>query len=176
MRPVDEEERLDALKRLGVSAPVIRLAAGKNRREFFGDFRTPYKVYRGITWRGGPVFVPLWEKYDTITAVRQKGKGLEFFRVSVEQTRKPKALARTEQGLLATLFFNPLNAYYDEPEDYGRGHLRAMEAAAKSAGFRHFRLAEAVFRENYEKGYTAFERAYQKLIREIDAGRAGKAG
>jgi hypothetical protein len=174
MRPVDEDERFGELKRLGISRPVIRLAAGKNRRDFFTDFRTPYKVYRGITWKGGTTFVPLWEKYDTVTAVREKGKGLEFIRFSVERVGKPRPLARTEQGLLATLFFNPLNSYYDDPEDYGRGHLRAMRQAADSVGFLHFERAEAVFRDNYSKGLAAFERAYRKLIREIDAG--GQAG
>src|SRR5262245_41593786 len=114
MRPVDEEERLGELKRLGISPPVIRLAAGKNRCEFFEDFRTPYKVYHGTKWRGGPPFVPLWEKYGVTAAVREKGKGLEFFAVSAERVGKPWVLARTEQGLLTTLFFNPLNSYYDD--------------------------------------------------------------
>jgi hypothetical protein len=118
----------------------------------------------------GRLFVPLWEDGDTTTAVREKGTGLEFFAFDVEAPAKPWTLAGSEQGLLATLFFIPLNLLYDDPEDAGPAEHKALAAAAKSIGFRFFKQADGVFRDNYAKGFNAFERAYKKLIQEIDAG------
>jgi hypothetical protein len=170
MRVVDEENRLLELRRLGLSRPVLRLAAGEVRLEPFSSFRVPYKVYHGMTWEDGPVFVPLWEDGDETTAVRRKGKGLEFFAFTVEAPTKPWPLARTEQGLLATLFRVPLNQWYDDPNESGaRGH-RALAAAARAIDFRFFPQADRVFREKFARGYEAVRRAYRKLVREIDQG------
>jgi hypothetical protein len=170
MRIVDEENRLLELRRLDLSRPVLRLAAGELRPEPFSSFRVPYKVYHGMTWEDGPVFVPLWEDGDETIAVRRKGKGLEFFAFAVEAPTKPWALARTEQGFLATLFRVPLNQWYDDPNESGpRGH-RALAAAARAIGFRFFPQADMVFREQYARGYEAVRRAYRKLARDIDQG------
>jgi hypothetical protein len=175
MRIVDEEDRLPELQRLGLSRPLLRLAAGELRPEPFSGFRVPYKVYRGMAWDSGPLSVPLWEDGDTTTAVRRKGKGLEFFAFSVEAPAEPWPLARTEQGLLATLFRAPLNSWYDDPEESGaRGH-RALAAAARAVGFRLFHEADGVFREQFAKGNTAVRRAYRRLVRDIDAGLVGDA-
>lgn len=95
---------------------------------------------------------------------------MEFFAFSAEAPDEPWTLARTEQGVLATLFRAPLNAWYDDAEESGARGLRRLEAAARSVGFRHFEPAEAVFREKYPKGYDAVLRAYRKLVRDIDAG------
>jgi hypothetical protein len=170
MRPVDEEDRLPELRRLGLSRAVVRLAAGELRPDPFSSFRVPYKVYRGITWDDAPLFIPLWEDGETTTAVRRKGKGLEFFAFDVEAPAEAWPLARTEQGLLATLFFRPLNMWYDDPEEFGPGEHRGLAVAARSVGFRFFKQADGVFREKYAKGYDAFMRAYRKLVRDIDAG------
>jgi hypothetical protein len=170
MRIVDEEDRLPELRRLGLSPAMLRMAAAKKLPALFARLRVPYKVYRGMTWSGGPIFVPLWEKDDTTTAVRRDGDELVFFAFDVEAPSRRWSLARTEQGLLATLFFIPLNLWYDDPEDAGPGEHRKLRAAAKSIGFRFFDQADRVFREKYARGFDAFERAYKKLVRDIDTG------
>jgi hypothetical protein len=174
MRPKAKEDRVAELRRLGVSATLLRLATGKNRCQFFADFRVPWKVYRGISWTRGPEFVPLWEKYDTVTAIRAKGKGREFISFSVESPRSPRVLATTEQGLFATLFFDPLNMWYDDPEDCGLRYHRGLVAAADSLGFLYFPQADEVFRTHYPRGYDAFQRAFAQLVRDIDAGRVSE--
>ncbi|MCI0703732.1 MAG: hypothetical protein L0241_21955 [Planctomycetia bacterium] len=169
MRPVSEYDRVAELRRLGVSNPVIRLATGALKLDVFSLIRKPYKVYRGIEWSGKVVFVPLWERDDVTTAVREKGDGLEFFAVSVEAPSSPWRLAGTEQGLLATLFHEPLNNCYDEPDEYDKDYRSELKAAAKSLGFRHLAELDAVFSANYSKPGEALERAYKRFIRALDA-------
>ena len=130
MRPVPKKDRVAELRRLGVSEPVVRLATGAVKLGVFPLLRTPSKVYRGIDWpERGLMFAPLWEESETVTAVREKGGRTEFFAFSVEAPSSRWRLAGTEQGLLATLFNDPINECYDEPEE--AAGLRAnLEAAA----------------------------------------------
>jgi len=64
MRIVDADDRLAELRRLGLSRAFLRLAVGEHRPHSYVWFREPYKVYRGMRWERGPLFVPLWEKED----------------------------------------------------------------------------------------------------------------
>jgi hypothetical protein len=169
MRPVPKSDRVAKLRRLGVSDAVIRLATGAVKVSLFPLLRTPYKVYRGIDWPArGLVFAPLWEEGDVVTAARERGGGTEFFAFSVEDPLARWRLAGSEQGLLATLFNDPVNECYDEPE--GVASLRAkLAAAAEAVGFRHLADLDAVYAANYPRPGEALERAYRRFLRGLDA-------
>src|SRR5271165_7128881 len=127
MLPIEENIRIAEIERLGLSAPLVQLASGKFRSRLFADYMEPYMVYRGIPWTEDPIFVPLWECFDTVTAVQQRDGKLEFFAFSVESPLSPWTLARSEQGLLATLFFGPLNEWYEDTDEFRQ---RIQEEAA----------------------------------------------
>jgi hypothetical protein len=97
---------------------------------------------------------------------REKGGRTEFFAFSVEDLSSRWHLAGSEQGLLATLFNDPMNECYDEPEKAIR--LRAkLEAAATAVGFRHLADLDAVYAANYPKPGEALERAYKRFLRSL---------
>jgi len=138
MPVVSRRQRLEALRRLGISQAVIELAAGRNRRAAF-DYhcQPPYMIYGCIVVPAGDPLVPLWEdRGGGVTAVRPGETGLEFVEFSVETPENYRIVARTEQGLLAQLFVTVYEAAHDPPK------VAALPQDAASVGFQY--LAELV--------------------------------
>jgi hypothetical protein len=168
MQPVPEDERVAELRRMDLPKSIVGLATRAIRLPVFPSIRTPRKVYRGIKWSGRKAaFVPLWEVDDVVTAVRWKGTALEFFRL-LRRTSSRWSLGHSVQAFLATLFHDPLNEYYDEPEDYGKGYHARLKAAGKSLGFRHFAELDAVFADNHSRPGEALPRAYRRFLRALE--------
>lgn len=86
MPVVSGRQRLGALRSLGISAAVVELAAGNNRRATFDYYCTPpYMIYDCPDAPAGHPLVPLWEdRGGGATAVRPGETGLEFVQFSVE--------------------------------------------------------------------------------------------
>jgi hypothetical protein len=126
MAAVPEDQRVAALRRLGASAPLIRLACGECVHEQFRDtcLGPPHFVYHGAGAPDGPPLVPLWDcnLNDAVVGVWEQPGGPEFIEFSIEADEECTPLARTEQGLWATQF----DFYYecDAPVE------RLQEAAA----------------------------------------------
>ena len=106
MRVIPEEHRLAELRRLGISAPLLRMSGGALLHEAFRFRYTvpPLYSYSGAAPPDGPPFVPLWDHADNVVGVRELEDGLEFLEYYIEQPGLYRSLARTEQGFLAWLF------------------------------------------------------------------------
>src|SRR5438034_666015 len=103
MPVVPEGDRLDALRRLGLSDPLVRVSAGERVHPLFW-FRCqgpPWHSYHGAGCPDGPPLVPLWDCGDTVTGVWERGGRLEFIRFDVDDPEGYDTLASTEQGLWA---------------------------------------------------------------------------
>jgi hypothetical protein len=106
MAAVPEGQRIAALRRLGVSEPLIRLSSGECVHPTFRNscLGPPYYVYHGAGVPDGPPLVPLWDHGDTVVGVWERAVGPEFVEFSIEADDEVWPLARTEQGFWATRF------------------------------------------------------------------------
>jgi hypothetical protein len=161
---VNEGDRLDALRRLGLSPAVVELARGRNQgTAFWFHCAEPYMPFaEGARNPEGPKLVPLWACGDTVTAGRERDGRLEFIEYSMEAPEEYEVIAHTEQGLLATLFISMYEGQQGEDE-------QSLAAAATSAGFRYFReMVEAYTgsRHNAFESHAEFVRAFTARIDE----------
>ena len=129
MAVIAEDLRIAELHRLGVSAPLIRLAAGECIHEAFRNrcLGPPFHVYRRADAPAGPTLVPLWDSGDTVSGVWEKSDGLEFIEFSIETPNEVDRIARTEQGFWARRFDFLYEC--DLPDE-------ELQRAAASVGFR----------------------------------------
>lgn len=164
MAAVVEHERVAALRRLGLSEPLIRLSCGDLvHPEFeFNCLGPPYYVYHDAVTPAGPPLIPLWDHNDTVVGVWEQPDGPEFIEFNIEAEDEVWPQGRTEQGFWATRF----DFLYES--EVGDEDLR--EAAAV-VGF-HFLDRLVASREAFEGGLGTFE-DHEKWLRafvvEIDA-------
>lgn len=130
---VAEEARETELRRLQLSAGLIRLSTGELAHEAFRYrcFGPPYYSYHGAGRPQGPVLVPLWDCGDVVTAVWQRDDGLQFISFSIETPEDVWPIARTEQGLWLRAFDS---LFESDTED------EALRDAAQTVGFRFLDL------------------------------------
>ncbi len=129
MAAISEEQRIPALRRLGVSETLIRLSSGELLGELFREtcLGPPYYVYHGARTPDGAELIPLWDYSDTVVGVWEKTDGIEFIDFDIEDRGGYRPLARTEQGFWATQF-----DFLYECET----PLQELEQGAATIGFR----------------------------------------
>jgi hypothetical protein len=158
MPVVERERRLELLRRLGVSDALVRQSAGEELHPLFW-FRCqgpPQYSYAGAACPDGPLLIPLWDCDTSVTGVREQGGGLEFLRFSVEEPGDYRVLARTEQGLWATVFAD----LYEDRDDLG---LEDFREAAHAVGFRYFDRVVST----YEAADVSTFEAHCKWVRQL---------
>jgi hypothetical protein len=131
MPVVPEDQRLDVLRRLGLSEPLLRLSAGERLDPLF-EYRCqgpPWFSYHHAGCPSGPPVAPLWDCGNSVTGVWVKEGQLEFVEFSIEDYEEYTVLAHTEQGLWATVFA-------DLFEDRDKLAPDEFEAPARLVGFR----------------------------------------
>jgi hypothetical protein len=165
-----EGGRLEEMRRLGLSEPLVRLAAGEVLHEAFETCYTGPPGYVYGDWDedegffpGGPTFVPFWSFADSVQGVWEADGGLEFIDLNVEDPDNPIMLARTEQGFLAWMFTDLYESNWDDPEDFAR-----LPQAAKAVGYRHFAEWAETF-DRHDGGYDAYKRLCKEFVARIDA-------
>ena len=167
MPVVAQEERLDALRRFGLSGALIRLSAGERLHALF-ELRCqgpPFYCYHGASCPEGPPLAPLWDWCDSVTGVWMRDGRLEFIRFSLEAVAEYEVLANTEQGLWAGIFVE----LYEARDDLSAEDFRE---AARAAGFRFLdRLIEA-----YEAAEHSGVETHAAFVRELISGIDGGAG
>lgn len=130
MPVVAEDERVVALRRLGVTEPLIRLSCGEVLHEQFNDscLGPPWYVYHGsVGTPAGPPLAVLWEWSEQVTGVWQRNGRVEFIRYGFGWPDEFEVLAGTEQGFWAMQF-----DFLYECE----ASLDEMRGAASAVGFR----------------------------------------
>jgi hypothetical protein len=129
MAVIAQAQRMAELQRLGLSAPLMRLAAGECVHEAFraSCLGPAFYVYHGADAPAGPPLIPLWDSGDTVFGVREESDGLAFIEFSIETPDEFESVARTEQGFWVT----PFDFLYecDLPDE-------ELQRAAASVGFR----------------------------------------
>ena len=158
---VPESQRIAAIRRLGASEPLIRLASGECVHPTFRNscLGPPYYVYHEASVPVGPPFVPLWDHGDTVVGVWERADGPEFIEFSIEADDEVWRLARTEQGFWATRFDFLYEC--DIP-------LEELRAAATAVGFR-FVDRHLAAREADTSRFGSFE-GHAAWLREFVAG------
>jgi hypothetical protein len=166
-----EAGRLDEMRRLRLSEPLVRLAAGEVLHPAFGTCYVgpPAYVY-GSDWDeeegffpDGPLFIPFWSFADTVQGVWERDGKLEFIDLHIEDPDNPEILARTEQGFLAWMFTELYEFNWDDPEDFAQ-----LPQAAAVVGYRHFAEWASAF-EASQGGYDEYKRLCREFIARIDA-------
>jgi len=170
MPVVPEDERIAGLRRLGVSAPLVRLASGELLHPAFRNacLGPPYYTYHGADTPVGPTLIPLWDHCDTVVAVWERADSLEFIEYSIETAHEYDPLARTEQGFWATRFDFLYEC--DVP-------LEALREAASAVGLR-FIDRYLLARETAGPLLESFEERQawlHRLVADIDREAAGPA-
>src|SRR5262249_10690551 len=134
-----QEGRLDELRRLGISEPLVRLASGDLIHPVFDPrfIGPPDYVYRRpeelAPVPDGPPLVPLWSFAGGVQGVWEVNDGLEFVDFSIEVPDRAKIVARTEQGFLAWMFMTLHEDLFDEEDEF-----ETLPDAAAVVGFRHY--------------------------------------
>jgi len=152
-----EGVRIDGLRRLGLSEALIRQSAGNCLHPLL-EFRCagpPYRSYHGAGCPEGPPLAPLWECGDSVTGVWVREGRLEFIQFSIEDQKEYRVLARTEQGLWATVFVN----LYEDRDDLAP---QAFRDAAGAVGFRFLDRLVA----SYVSGFPTFE-AHEAFLSDL---------
>lgn len=129
MPVVAEDERVAALRRRGLSDPLVRLSCGEVLHDQFSlsCVGPPWYVYHGsVPTPDGPPLAVLWEWSEKVTGIWWRG-GLEFIQYRFGWPEEFEVLARTEQGFWATQF----DFLYECD-----GPLDELRAAAATVGFR----------------------------------------
>lgn len=130
MPAVAEDERVAALRRLGISEPLIRLSCGEVLHDQFctSCVGPPWYIYHGsVPTPDGPALAVLWEWSEQVTGVWRRCGGLEFIRYGFGWPEEFDVLAHTEQGFWATQF----DFLYESDAP-----LDELRAAAAAVGFR----------------------------------------
>ena len=163
MAAVPEGQRIAALRRLGVSEALVRLACGDCLHSTFRNIclGPPFYPYQGARVPDGPPLVPLWDHGGTVIGVRERDAGLEFVEFSIELDDEVRPLSRSEQGFWITRFD------YLYESDVPDAELRA---AAATVGFRFLDRLVASREESADRLITfeAHTAWLQELVASID--------
>jgi hypothetical protein len=171
MPVVSQRERLEALRRLGISEAVIELAAGKNRRAAFEyECSEPYMIYGCMVVPAGDPLVPLWEdRCGGVTAVRPGQIGLEFVEFSVEAPEDYRIVAKSEQGLLAHLFLILYEGSDAPPKE------AALPQDAASVGFQYYADLVSAYSAHEHRNFEQHEAFVRAFVNGIDRRAIGNA-
>lgn len=157
MPVVPEGVRIETIQRLGLSEALVRQSSGDYVHPLF-NFRClgpPFYSYHGASSPEGPPLAPLWDCGDSVTGVWVREGQLEFIEFSIERPEESTLLARTEQGLWATVFVK----LYEDEDKLGVDDFRD---AANAVGFRFLDRLVAL----YGSGHPTFE-AHRAFVRSL---------
>jgi hypothetical protein len=163
MSVVAQAKRLVELWRLGLSEALIRLFGGERLHALF-DYRCqgpPFYCYQGAACPDGPVLLPLWDSDDSVTAVWVRERRLEFMKFSVEAPAEHVVLARTEQGLWASVFVD----LYEDRDDL---LVEDFREAARVVGFRFLDWLVDAYESADVSTVDAHATFVRELVRRID--------
>jgi hypothetical protein len=164
MGVVPEDERVAALRRLGISEPVIRLSCGENIHDLLSISceGPPWEVYHNAEVPDGPPFVPLWEFAEGVTGLWEKAGRLEFIEFDVEGPDQYWVLAHSEQGFLAWL----LLWHYQNRDDLEWPDFREP---AEAIGFQFLSELVAAYEQASINSYDAYKEFQRRFVARVDA-------
>jgi hypothetical protein len=165
MAVIPEDQRVAALRRLGISEPVIRLSCGENLHDLFsiGCEGPPRRVYHQAEVPDGPPFIPFWEFADSVTGLWVAADGrLEFIQFDVEAPDEFRVLAHTEQGFLAAVLLWQYQNGDDELEwdDFWE--------PAEAIGFRYLAELVAAYERTPIAGYDDYRAFQRRFVAQLD--------
>lgn len=170
MPVVPKSERLEGLRQLGLSDPLIWQAAGEQLHPYFwyrclGPSRL---VDQGAGVPDGSLLYPLWDCEDVTTAAWQPGGRLQFIEFKCESPGPYAVLASSEQGLWARVF-DLLH------EDYLTLQREDFEVPAQIAGFRFLDMIWDEYERTSHASFEQHEKFLVEVVGRIDAQTVGKA-
>lgn len=159
---VSKGDRLNVLRDLNLSEPVLKLASGQCIHTAFEYCcESLYEIYHGGEGPTGLTIAPLWQHGDSVTAVDLTTQGqVRFLEFSIEGPDEYWVLATTEQGMLGQLFISLLERAY-EPDE-----LEEVRQAAQVVGFKHLDLLQTIYEGSCSD--KQYEERVRKTIAAID--------
>ena len=161
---IPDSQRLEALRRLGLSEPLILQSAGEQQHPYFWYrcLGPPQLVYQGAGAPDGCLLYPLWDCLDVVTAVWQPGGRLQFIEFNVQTPEEYAVLARSEQGLWARVF----DLLHD---DYITEQREDFVVPAQIFGFRFLDELWREYERTSHETIEQHERFLTEVVARIDA-------
>ena len=106
MPVVAQDQRMSALRKLGLSEPLLRLALGECIHELFRGncLGPPYYAYQGAAVPSVGSFLPLWDHGDVMVGLVELEGHVAFAEQSIETPGVVRHVAYSESGFWASRF------------------------------------------------------------------------
>jgi hypothetical protein len=165
MPVVPEVGRLLEMRRLGLSEPLLRLAAGEVLHPIFDGYYVgpPYFADEGGLFPDGPWFIAFWSCNGNIQGVWEVEGELEFLRV-YESNPTPSIVARTEQGFLAWIFMDLYESALGDEEE-----MEGLPVAAELVNYLHYDRWVAELEDSGIEGPNAIWTFGAAFVAQIDS-------
>jgi hypothetical protein len=126
------KKRIDYLKRIGLSEPIIRMAQGEILHPFFESaYEEPNYIYNveSVPYN----IIPLWELDTFQTVVWDENNGIFFVQFDLDDLEGTfKIIGYTEQAALARLFLDSIEVSSLKNDEL----IRQVTEASKCTGFK----------------------------------------
>ena len=158
---IQTKDRIEYLKKIGISEPLIRMAQGEIIHSFF---ESAYEEPEIFQVKNLPNEVtPLWQLDEFKTLIFEKDNKMVFAQVNLED---PDAtldiIGFTEQAALARLFIDNIEVSSLETSDL----IREVKGASECSGFKYSQIFIDLLKlcdENEDKFFRQFN-IFQKRI------------
>jgi hypothetical protein len=150
---------------MGLSELLIRQSAGEMLHPLlaYRCHGPPFYSYHGAGWPEGPPLAPLWDVGDSVAGVWEPDGRLEFVSFSIEAPHEFRVLARTEQGLWATVFVS----LYEDHDDLAAD---AFGDAARAVGFHYLEQTLAAYESPERASFKSRDAFLMEWVKRIDSG------
>ena len=127
------KKRIDYLKKIGLSEPIIRMAQGEILHPFFESaYEEPNYIYSEIKVPDN--ITPLWELDSFQTVVWVENRGIFFVQFDLDDLEGTfKVIGYTEQAALARLFLDSIEVSSLKNDEL----IRQVTEASKCTGFKY---------------------------------------
>jgi hypothetical protein len=127
------KKRIDYLKKIGLSGPIIRMAQGEILHPFFESaYEEPNYIYS--VKKIPDNITPLWELDSFQTVVWEENKGIFFVQFDLDDLEGIfKIIGYTEQAALSRLFLDSIEVSSLKNDEL----IRQVKEASKCTGFKY---------------------------------------
>ncbi len=128
-----DKKRIEYLKQIGISKPLIRMGQGEMIHPFFESaYEEPNYIYQIESIPDE--MTPLWELEEFQTSIFETNKGIMFVQVNLEDPDATlKVIGFTEQAALARLFIDTIEVSNLETNEL----IKQVKEASECTGFKY---------------------------------------
>lgn len=159
------KERIDYLRRIGMSDQIIQMAQGEILHDFLRSYEEPHEIYELSAMQSDvSLIAPIWAVGDYQTVVTKKDNNIlicEFEISSFAETFR--LLGYTDQAPLANLFLDAIEVSNDEDIEL----IKQIKQAASTTGFEHAKILVDLIKQANKSNGNYFDN-FDALRKKID--------